>query len=270
MGTVIHLGFSPCPNDTFIFAPMVQGMIDTEGIEFDYRMEDVETLNHLAMEGVLDMVKVSFHAFLHLSPTYRLFDSGSALGSGNGPLLISMKNFSIHELEDRMVAIPGEYTTANLLLKIIAPAIHRKKILLFNEIEDAVLKDEADAGVIIHENRFTYERRGLQKIADLGEAYEKLTLSPIPLGGIIAQKKLGTEILDTLNRILHRSVAFAMENPDKVMDFVRCHAQEMEDEVMMKHIRLYVNNFTLDLGQEGRKAISILFELAHERGLIKS
>jgi 1,4-dihydroxy-6-naphthoate synthase len=270
MGTVIKLGFSPCPNDTFIFAAMVQGMIDTEGFDFDYRLEDVETLNHLAMDGALEMVKVSFHAFLCLTPTYRLLDSGSALGFGNGPLLISRKDFSIHDLDERTVAIPGEYTTANLLLKIIAPAIHRRKIVVFNEIEDAVLKDEADAGVIIHENRFTYERKGLLKIADLGEEYEMLTHRPIPLGGIIAQKQLGTDTLDRLNRILRTSVAFAMENPDKVMNFVRCHAQEMEDDVMMKHIRLYVNNFTLDLGQEGRKAIAQLFEIAYERGIIKS
>ena len=169
MGSVIHLGFSPCPNDTFIFAPMVQGMIDTEGLEFDYRMDDVEKMNHLAMEGVLDMVKVSYHAFLYLSPVYRLLDSGSALGFANGPLLISKKKYSIADLDDLTVAIPGEFTTAHLLLKLLAPRIHRKKIMVFNEIEDAILKDDADAGVIIHESRFTYEKKGLQKIADLGE-----------------------------------------------------------------------------------------------------
>jgi 1,4-dihydroxy-6-naphthoate synthase len=269
MGTVIHLGFSPCPNDTFIFAAMVHGMIDTEGLDFDYRMEDVERLNHLAMDGTLDMVKVSYHAFLHLAPTYRLLDSGSALGFGNGPLLISKKKYSIGDLDDLTIAIPGEYTTAHLVLKLLAPRIHHKKILVFNEIEGAILKDEVDAGVIIHENRFTYERRGLQKIADLGEAYENLTHCPIPLGGIIAQKKLGAETLDKLNRVMHRSVAYAMGNPGSVMDFVRCNAQEMEDEVMLKHIHLYVNNYTLDLGPDGRKAIARLFELAHDSGMIQ-
>jgi 1,4-dihydroxy-6-naphthoate synthase len=268
MGTVIHLGFSPCPNDTFIFGAMVHGLVDTEGLEFDYRMEDVEKLNHLALENVLDMVKVSYHAFLHLSPHYRLLDSGSALGFGNGPLLISKKKYTIADLNDQTIAIPGEYTTAHLLLKLIAPQIQRKKILLFNEIEDAILRDEVDAGVIIHENRFTYERKGLLKISDLGEAYENLTHSPIPLGGIIAMKKLESETLDKLNRIMHRSVTFAMENPGAVMDFVRRNAQEMEDEVIQKHIHLYVNKFTLNLGADGRKAIARLFELAHESGVI--
>ncbi len=270
MGTVIKLGFSPCPNDTFIFAAMVHGMIDTEEFEFDYRMEDVERLNHLAMDGTMDMVKVSYYAFLHLSPVYRLMDSGSALGFKNGPLLISKRKYSIGDLDDLMIAIPGDYTTSHLLLTLLSPKIHRKKILVFNEIEDAILKDEVDAGVIIHENRFTYERKGLKKIADLGETYENLTHYPIPLGGIIAQKKLGTETLDKLNRVMHRSVAYAMENPGSVMDFVRSNAQEMEDEVMLKHIHLYVNNYTLDLGPDGRKAINRLFELAHESGIIHS
>lgn len=268
MGTVIKLGFSPCPNDTFIFGAMVHGMIDCEGLEFDYKMADVEHLNHLAMEGTIDMVKVSYHAFLYLSPVYSLLDSGSALGTGNGPLLISKKKYSISDLEDRIVAIPGEYTTAHLLLKLLAPSIRRKKILLFNEIEDAILSEEADAGVIIHESRFTYENKGLLKIADLGGLYESLTHSPIPLGGIIARKSLGKETVDKLNRILHRSVSFAMDNPGKVMDFVRCNAQEMDEEVMMKHIHLYVNKYTLDLGTDGRKAIACLFNLALERGLI--
>jgi 1,4-dihydroxy-6-naphthoate synthase len=227
-------------------------------------MEDVEKLNRLAMEGAMDMVKVSYHAFLYLSPVYHLLDAGSALGFGNGPLVISRKKYSMKDLDELTVAIPGEYTTAHLLLKLFSPGIHRKKILAFNEIEDAILKDEVDAGVIIHENRFTYEKKGLHKIADLGEAYENLTHSPIPLGGIIAIKKLGTETLEKLDRVMHRSVEYAMEHPDAVMNFVRCNAQEMEDEVMLKHIHLYVNNFTLNLGPDGRKAIARLFELAHE------
>jgi 1,4-dihydroxy-6-naphthoate synthase len=154
------------------------------------------------------------------------------------------------------------------LLKLIVPRAQRKKILLFNEIEDAILKDEVDAGVIIHEKRFTFERKGLQKIADLGEVYENLTHCPIPLGGIIAKKKLGEETLAKLNRIMRRSVAYAMENPGAVMDFVRCNAQEIEEDVMLKHIHLYVNNYTLDLGQEGKRAIARLFELAYENNLI--
>jgi len=261
---ILKLAFSPCPNDTFIFASMVKGLIDTEGLEFDYQMEDVEKLNHLAMEKTLDMVKVSYHAFLHLSPIYQLLESGSALGSGNGPLLISKKKYSIRELDKLTIAIPGEYTTAHLLLKIITPGVHQKKILIFNEIEDAILRDEVDAGVIIHENRFTYERKGLQKIVDLGEAYESMTHCPIPLGGIIAKKQLGQETIEKLNRIMKKSVEFAMKSPDAVMDFVRSNAQEMEDTVMLQHIHLYVNDYTLELGTKGRKAIKRLFDFAHK------
>lgn len=269
MSTVIHLGFSPCPNDTFIFAAMVHGLIDTEGLKFDYRMEEVEKLNHIAMEGRMDMVKVSYHAFLYLSPVYRLLDSGSALGTGNGPLLISKNKYAIGGLDDKRVVIPGEYTTANLLLSILVPGIRQKRILVFNEIEDAIVNGEADAGVIIHENRFTYEQKGLYKIADLGELYEHLTHCPVPLGGIIARKELGEETLAKLNRIMGRSVEYAMNNPGKVMDFVRCNAQEMDEQVMMKHIRLYVNDFTRDLGTEGRKAIARLFDIAYETGIVK-
>jgi len=266
----VRLAFSPCPNDTFIFAAMVKGLIDTEGLEFDYRMEDVERLNHLAMDGSIDMVKVSYHAFLHLTPVYRLLDSGSDLGFGNGPLVISKKQYSIDHLDGLTIAIPGEYTTAHLLLKLLAPGDYEKKILVFNEIEDAILKEEVDAGVIIHENRFTYERKGLLKIADLGEAYEHRNHCPIPLGGIIALKNLGVETLEKLNRIMHNSVAYAMDNPMAVMDFVRENAQEMEDEVMLKHIHLYVNNYTLDLGPDGREAIARLFDLAWESGMMNS
>jgi len=268
MSETIKLAFSPCPNDTFIFAAMVKGLIDTEGLKFDYRMEDVERLNHLAMTDKIDMVKVSYHAFLFLSPVYRLLDAGSALGFGNGPLLISKRQYSTEEMKDILVATPGEYTTAHLLLKLLIPGIQRKKILVFNEIEEAILKGEVDAGVIIHENRFTYDKKGLVKIVDLGEAYESMTHSPIPLGGIIAKKKLGDETVDKLNRILKKSVAFAMDNPDAVMDFVRINAQEMDDEIMLRHIHLYVNEYTLDLGPGGRKAIARLFDLALDSGLI--
>ena len=266
MGNLIHLAISPCPNDIFIFAAMANGLIDTEGLEFEIRLEDVETLNYLAMHGIPDVVKVSYHAFLHLSPVYSLLDSGSALGFGNGPLLISKKAYTINELSDLTVAIPGEYTTAHLLLKLMTPSIRKKKIIVFNDIEDAILNDEVDAGVIIHENRFTYEKKGLIKIIDLGEEYEKRNHCPIPLGGIIAQKKLGAETISKLNRVLHASVSFALENPGSVMDFVCKHAQELEETVIRKHIELYVNKFTLDLGNEGRRAIARLFELAHESG----
>jgi 1,4-dihydroxy-6-naphthoate synthase len=211
---------------------------------------------------------VSFHAFLHLSPTYELMGSGSALGFGNGPLVISKKDYYLRHLDQLTVAIPGEYTTANLLLKIFAPKIQHKKIMVFNEIEDAILNGEADAGVIIHESRFTYKRKGLQLVADLGKMYEDFTHCPIPLGGIIALKKLGDVTLNKLNQVMHRSVEYAMNHPAEVMDFVRSNAQELDDEVIKKHIRLYVNSYTLDLGPAGRLAIEKLFDLARRRGVI--
>jgi 1,4-dihydroxy-6-naphthoate synthase len=257
---VINIGFSPCPNDTFIFDAMVHGKIDTEGLEFSYFMKDVETLNHLAMKGGVEMVKVSYHAWLYLMNNYALLDSGSALGSGNGPLLIAKKHYSAEELRGLTIAIPGEYTTAHLLLKLAMPEAGIKKIMIFSRIEDAILNHEADAGVIIHENRFTYEKKGLVKILDLGEYWEGLTHLPIPLGGIIAKKSLGFETIHKLDRIMRRSVEHAMKDPAGAMEFVRCNAQEMDEEVMMKHIRLYVNQFTIGLGNEGKKAIQILVE----------
>ena len=256
---MITLGFSPCPNDTFIFDALVHHKVDTEGLSFETRMEDVETLNTLAMHEKLDMVKVSYHAFLYLSDRYEMLRSGSAIGFGAGPLLISKEHHSLEELSGLTVAIPGEYTTAHLLLKMAVPAVKKKIILVFNEIEDAILSGSADAGVIIHENRFTYQQKGLKKILDLGEYWEGVTHSPIPLGGIAVNKSLGIETISKLNRIMRRSVDYAHEHPDDVMGFVRCHAQEMDEEVMKKHIALYVNPYTTDLGIEGNLAIQHLF-----------
>jgi 1,4-dihydroxy-6-naphthoate synthase len=256
----LKLAFSPCPNDTFIFDAMVHHKIDTEGIEFDFMMADVEELNHLALQNRMDMTKASYHAWLYLGDRYELLNSGSALGFGNGPLIISAKEYKLEELERRSIAIPGEYTTAHLLLKIAAPKVSNKKTLLFNEIEEAVLQGAVDAGVIIHENRFTYAKKGLKLICDLGEFWEKLTHSPIPLGGILVKKELGTAMIGKLNRIMKRSVLYAMENPGSSMEFVRKNAQEMDEEVIKKHIGLYVNDFTLDLGVEGKAAIQNLMD----------
>lgn len=262
--TNIKLAFSPCPNDTFIFDAMVHNKIDTEGLEFDFEMADVEVLNHMAMQGKIDMCKVSYHAFLYLNSNYIMLDSGSAVGFGNGPLIISKKKYTMEDLEMLTIAIPGEYTTAHLLLKIIAPLARKKKVMVFHEIEGAVSSGEVDAGVIIHENRFTYENKGLRKVADLGEYWENRMHSPVPLGGIIVKKSFGSEVISKINRIMHRSVVFALQNPGSVMDFVRENAQEMDEEVMKKHIGLYVNDFTVDLGEEGKKAVQKLFETAKD------
>ena len=258
---MLSLAFSPCPNDTFIFAALVHGWVDLGGLSFDYKLADVEELNRWAMEGKTDMIKVSFHAWLSLRDRYRLLDSGSAMGFGSGPLLVARCRMPDDRMPDARVALPGEHTTAHLLFRLAYPQVTRKEFVLFSEIEDAVLSGTVDAGVIIHENRFTYKQKGLIKIMDLGEFWESKTVSPIPLGGIVAREELGTEVISKLNRIMRRSVQYAMDHPEEGMDFVREHAQEIDDEVIKKHIALYVNRFTLDLGAEGRRAIQTMIDL---------
>jgi 1,4-dihydroxy-6-naphthoate synthase len=261
---MISLAFSPCPNDTFIFDAMVHQKIDTEGVAFDFRMADVEELNQMAFNSQVEMTKVSYHAWLYLRDNYSLLDSGSAMGFGNGPLIIGKKYFSLDNLDDLTIAVPGEFTTANLLLKIFFPDARNKKIMVFNKIEDAILNGLADAGVIIHENRFTYQEKGLVKIADLGELWEHFNQCPIPLGAIVVKRSLGTDMINRLNRIMKRSVEYAMANPDSSSPFVRENAQEMDETVMRKHIELYVNEFTVDLGELGKNAITKLLDIAKD------
>lgn len=266
---MIRLAISPCPNDTFIFDAIVHHRIDLEGMVFSFQFLDVETLNQMALAGNADLIKVSFFTYLMLQENFVLLDSGSAMGFGNGPLLISKKEYTIENLANLRVAVPGQYTTAHMLFRIAVPKVGEKQFMIFSEIEDAILTDKVDAGVIIHENRFTYAQRGLKKIIDLGEYWEKITGSPIPLGGIIARKGLGYDMINKLNRIMYRSVEFALKHPDVAMPFVREHAREMDEEVMRKHIGLYVNDLTLSLGTTGKVALSKLQKVAGEKGLIK-
>lgn len=265
---MIKLAFSPCPNDTFIFDALVHEKIDLEGLKFSFEMHDVETLNNIALKGRADMVKVSYHAYLYLQQSYVLLQSGSALGRGNGPLLIARRPIDPDEIPHMTIAIPGEYTTAHLLFRLAYPDANLKRFIPFNNIEQALLEGKCDAGVIIHENRFTYEKKGLVKILDLGSFWEELTLAPIPLGGILARKGLGYETVSKLGRIMFRSVEYAMKNGADVMPFVKANAQEMDPEVMMQHIGLYVNRFTLELGQDGNAAVTKLLETAKEKKLI--
>ena len=264
----LSLGFSPCPNDTFIFDALVHQKVDTEGLSFDVIMEDVEALNQAAFRKELHITKLSYHAYAYLREAYVLLDAGSALGQNCGPLLIAKKPMSPQEIKTAVVGIPGKYTTANFLLGLAYPEIETKKELLFFDIEDAVLNGSVDAGLIIHENRFTYAEKGLQKIIDLGEFWESSTGMAIPLGGIVIQRSLPLAIQEKVNRVLARSVAFAMEHPQQTLDFVRLYAQEMKEEVMMAHIGLYVNEYTQNLGPQGRAAIQHLFKTAHEKGII--
>ena len=266
----LQLGFSPCPNDTFIFDAMLHGKIDTEGITFIPVIEDVETLNQQALQQALAITKLSYHAFAHLVDKYILLDAGSALGFGVGPLLIS-KN-KIENIEDKIanlkIGIPGKLTTANFLLNIAFPQAQQKVELVFSEIENALIKEEIDLGLIIHENRFTYAAKGLHKVIDLGSFWEQKTGSAIPLGGIVMSRKYDKQTLDKVNRIMASSVEFAMKNPLSSAAFVKQHAQEMEESVMVQHIQLYVNKYSLNLGVEGRKAVSTLLESAVAQGLI--
>lgn len=264
----LTLGFSTCPNDTYIFDAMVHGRIDTEGIEFELIMSDVEELNRLAFASDIDITKISYHAYAYIADSYALLNSGSALGFKNGPLLISKYKVFPDEIDNLKIAIPGKNTTANLLLGIAYPNHKNKKEYLFSDIEEVVLSGEMDAGLIIHENRFTYQQKGLKKVADLGEFWETKTGMAIPLGGIVVNRKLPEDTQRKVNRIMKRSVEFAFENPKASYPFVKHHAQAMDDSVMLSHIKLYVNDFTRELGIDGRKAVETLYSEATTLGII--
>ncbi|MEZ4955568.1 MAG: 1,4-dihydroxy-6-naphthoate synthase [Saprospiraceae bacterium] len=266
----ISLGFSPCPNDTFIFDAMIHHKIDTEGLEFDVVMKDVEELNQKAFAGELDMTKLSYHAFAHLINKYVLLTAGSALGNNCGPLLISKSPLANEKVENGQIAIPGKFTTANFLLSIAYPKAVNKVEMLFSDIEQAVLDGKVDAGLIIHENRFTYQEKGLHKIQDLGEYWEQTTKLPIPLGGIVVKRGLPLEIQLRLNRIMEKSVRFALTSPTSSKSFVEKFAQEMDTHVMYEHIKLYVNDFTVNLGKSGKLAVHRLFEMANKLQVIPS
>lgn len=262
------LGFSPCPNDCFIFDALVHKKIDTQGIDFTIVMEDVEALNNRAFKQELDITKLSYHAFLYLTKYYALLNSGSALGFNCGPLLVKSSKVKIEDINTASIAIPGKYTTANFLLSLAYPKAIHKKEMLFSEIEEAVISHKVDAGLLIHENRFTYQQKGLEKIIDLGEFWESLIHSPIPLGGIVVKKSIDISLQKTMDSLIKQSVEFAFANPESCMSFVKQHAQEMSEEVMKKHIALYVNDFSIDIGIIGKNAIQLLFDKAIETGLI--
>ncbi|MFI5136773.1 MAG: menaquinone biosynthesis family protein [Sphingobacteriales bacterium] len=270
----LSLGFSPCPNDTFIFDALIHHKIDTEGLDFEVFYDDVETLNQKALRGEWDITKLSYHAFAYVAHKYVLLDAGSALGFGVGPLLICKGDPEklISDLQSltstTTIGIPGKYTTANFLLGLAFPNATNKVELVFSDIEEAVLDGRVDVGLIIHENRFTYQDKGLKKIIDLGDYWEKQTGCAIPLGGIVANRNLPLEVQHKINRILRRSVEFAFANPKSGLEFIRSHAQEMSEEVMYKHIELYVNKYSVDLGAEGKKAIKLLFDTAREKNII--
>jgi 1,4-dihydroxy-6-naphthoate synthase len=259
----LTIGFSPCPNDTFIFDALVNKKIDTEGFEFEPVLADVETLNQWAQQGKLDITKLSFPAFFKSLENYTLLNTGSALGKGVGPLLISDAGHEISddEINQASIALPGANTTANLLFTFAYPDAKDKQFIVFSGIEDALLNKETDLGVIIHENRFTYQKRGLHKVKDLGEYWEEKMELPVPLGGIAINQSIKRSVALKVNDLIRKSLDYAFANYPAIPDYVKQHSQEMSEDVMRQHIDLYVNNFSLDLGEEGRQAIETLHQV---------
>ncbi len=264
----LSLGLSPCPNDTFIFDALVNNRLNNYGFHFQPFIEDVEHLNQKAFQKKLDVTKLSFNAYAKVSSDYQLLHSGAALGKGCGPLLVMKKNLKWEDLPDAAVAIPGFNTTANLLLNLFAPEVTQKKEMLFSDIEKAVLEGTVDVGLVIHESRFTYEQRGLRKLADMGELWEQYTGCPLPLGCIAVKRSLPEDVKVKIDMLVKESVQFAYAHPGLANDFIRMHANEMSVEVQQQHIDLYVNEFSIDLGDQGRKAIELLFRKGREMKLL--
>lgn len=266
----LKIGFSPCPNDTFMFHAMLHGEVDTEGLEFEPVIRDVEQLNQMAFKQELDITKLSYYAYAFLSEHYILLTSGSALGKNCGPLLVGKNAGREHlaNISNLTIAIPGKYTTANFLLSLAFPQAKNKVEMNFGDIPNAVLNGEVDLGLLIHESRFTYEKMGLNKLADLGEFWESVSNAPIPLGGIAIKRSIDPEVAEKVDRVLRKSIEFAFRHPLAGIEFVREHAQEMENEVMFNHIKLYVNDFSLSLGKEGKNAVKLLMEKALKTGIV--
>jgi 5,8-dihydroxy-2-naphthoate synthase len=266
----ISFSFSPCPNDCFMFDAIANRRIELEGLELSIQLAELETLNKRAFARTADVTKLSYHAYAHCTKNYVVLDAGSALGRNCGPLLISKRAISSNEVAagKLRIVIPGKYTTANLLCSLAFPLAQNKTELVFSEIEPALLADQYDAGLIIHENRFTYEAKGLKKIIDLGEFWENETGSPVPLGGIVINRRLPDDVKHRVNRVLRRSIEYALGDREVSRDFVRQNAQEMDEEVTRRHIDLYVNQYSIDLGRDGKRAVETLFERGRAIGII--
>lgn len=257
-----NLGFSPCPNDTFIFDALVNKKIDTEGFTFEPVLEDVQTLNEWALQGKLAVTKISYGVLPLLLKNYIVLNAGGALGKGVGPLLITKQaGAESKDVNEMTIAVPGEHTTAHMLFSLAYPNATKKKFMVFSAIEDAVLNGDVDAGVIIHENRFTYQQKGLHKLVDLGEYWEKQTGNPIPLGGIVMKKTFDTALQHKVDSLIKRSLEYAFENYPLITDYVKQHSQEMSESVMRQHIDLYVNNYSLQLGADGKAAVNTFLDI---------
>lgn len=265
---LLKLAFSTCPNDTFMFDGLVNQRIDTGSLRFSLHLADIEELNESAESAIPDITKISIAAFAGISGKYEFLLSGAAIGFGNGPLVVSKHKIYPDELNDVSIAIPGERTTANLLMSILYPEAKKKQVFLFSDIEEVVLEHEADAGVLIHETRFTYEKKGLRKVCDLGQEWEQHTGLPVPLGGIAIRRSLGQQLKTEINHKLGESIRFAMQNPRVPLDFMKKYAQDMNEEVMYKHVDLYVNEFSVAVGDQGKRSVETLLEKGFEAGIL--
>jgi 1,4-dihydroxy-6-naphthoate synthase len=267
MTLALTIGYSPCPNDTYIFYALVHGKVRVPGIQFREQLADVETLNQMALESRLDITKISYHALGHLREQYALLRSGSALGRGCGPLIVAKSAATLEGLNNGVIAIPGKLTTASLLLRLYDPSLTDVAVMAFDRIMDAVARGEVTAGLIIHESRFTFPLYKLEKLLDLGEWWEKQSGLPIPLGGILGKRSLGKDVLLKVEAGIRESIRYAHAHPDEVLAYCKQHSQEMDATVMKRHIDLYVNDFSLDLGKEGLAAVRRLFDEAEAKGV---
>lgn len=261
MSKRITIGFSPCPNDTFIFDALVNGLIDTGEYIFEPVLEDVQTLNQWAIEGRLDVTKLSYGVLPRVMDYYIVLNAGGALGMGVGPLLIARENFPLSEVEQNSIAIPGENTTAHFLFSLAFPHARKKEFMVFSDIEDAVASRKTKAGVIIHENRFTYQNKGLVKLLDLGEFWEKETGNPIPLGAIVMKREFPAPLQQEIDQLIQQSLAYSWKQYPQLSNYVKHHSQEMEEWVMKQHIDLYVNDFSMSLGEKGKEAVMELLNI---------
>ncbi|MDP6525468.1 MAG: 1,4-dihydroxy-6-naphthoate synthase [Kiritimatiellia bacterium] len=264
----LSLAYSPCPNDTFMFSHIADGTLDLAGMEITTHLDDVETLNRMALEGVFDVSKISFHAYFHVKDRYRLLNHGAALGFGCGPIVVSREKMSREGIKNAVIAVPGEMTTGHLLLKLWLPDPGNVSFVSYDRILPMLLSGKADAGVIIHESRFVYEQMGMYCVEDLGQWWEEKTGLPIPLGAIVARRTLGEELIERVDGMLKTSIQLAQTCPEATMPYVHAHAQEMSEKVLTDHIGMFVNDFSLDLGIEGRRAVETLERMARDSGVI--
>ena len=264
----LTFGYSPCPNDTFMFHGIAQGLVETDEIRLQPQLHDVETLNAMAMDEDLDVSKLSFYAWMAVKERYHLLNSGAAMGFGCGPVLITKEPLQPEEVRESRVVLPGRWTTAHLLFRMWAPDAQQRIFVPYDRIFDLLVSGQADCGVIIHESRFTFEQAGFTTIVDLGAWWETKTGLPIPLGGIAVKKDYGQPLIDRIDALIKTSIQQAMDHPEKTLPYIRAYAQEMDETVLSAHIQTFVNSFSLDLGEQGRQAVEALEAMARDSGAL--